>query len=826
MELGSPRNLNQQRQAYVTMDENKTNWKRRVESGFGQLGYAMGNHSWLWLIGCVFVIGIMASQLVNIRKDTSVEGFLENGSIELQQYNRFKDIFGRDEVFIVSVEVSEIFTQDFADKFRALHQQIEDEVPHLKTVDSLINARYTYGADDTLYIEELLPVTLPTDPDGLQKLKDYTFSNATYADYLISRDRHLLALIVRLESYRYEKDENGELQTLYMETHHMQESLKKLSDIAKQHSGVLSHDIRLAGSMPFQLMLGEMLERDFAMFTGIATLLIGMVLFIIFRRVSGVFMPLMIMSLGVITTLSLMAIMDTPIQVTTSILPSFLLAVCVGDSIHLLTIFYKSYDQGQDKIQALANAMEHTGLAIFFTSITTAAGLASFAMSEITAVASLGLYGALGSIIAFLLTVFVLPCLISLLPIKRRPLSKEESSGLHTLLSWCARVSTTYPKAIVTSGVIVLVVSLGIASQNQFSHNPLTWLPDDSPSVLALKNYEQRMGSSMAIEVMLDTGVERGVNNPAFMRALDEVQRQVEIWGTDKYRVVKTMSVADIVKESNRALHDNDEAHFLIPDNAELISQELFLVELDEPDDLYSMIDRRYQVARLSLMIPWMDALYAKQLLERLTPFLQEKLGPHTREITSTGSAAIMGGTIARMLISAAESYGFAAIVITLMMIFMIGSIKLGLLSMIPSLLPILVVLSIIKLIGMPLDMLTMLIGSIAIGLTVDDNVHFMLGFRRLYEKTGDPVFAIEQTMLSTGRAMLITSLVLSIGFLTYSLSEMKNMLSFGMMTAFCIFLALLATFILSPALMMLANRTWQHQSEKNVNTSHTSVNF
>jgi len=796
------------------MDSKNKNWKRRVEKGFGQLGYAMGNHSWFWLMGCVLVVGAMATQLVHIRKDTSVEGFLEKGSVELQQYDHFKDVFGRDEVFIVSVEVDDIFTQAFADKFRALHQQIEDEVPFVKTVDSLVNARYTYGADDTLYIEELLPITLPTDPDELKKLKDYTFGNDNYTDYLISKDRHLLALIVRLESYRYVKDKSGKLQKLYMEAYDMQKSLEKLSEIAKKNNGVLSNDIRLAGSMPFQLMLGEVLERDFAMFTGIGTLLIGVVLLVVFRRASGVLMPLMIMSLGVIVTLSLMAIMGTPLQATTSILPSFLLAVCVGDSIHLLTIFYRNYDEGQEKIRALANAMEHTGLAILFTSITTAAGLASFALSEITAVASLGLYGALGSIIAFFLTVFVLPCLINLLPVKRRPVKEEESRGLNTLLNWCAKVSTSYPKSIVTSGVIIFVLSLGIASQNRFSHDPLTWLPDDSPAVLALKNYEQRMGSSMAIEVMLDTGVERGVNNPAFMQALDDVQKEVETWETDTYRVVKSMSVVNIVKESNRALHDNSEAHFLIPDNAELISQELFLVELDEPDDLYAMIDRRYQVARLTLMIPWLDAVYAKQLLERLKPYLQENLGQYTHEITVTGSAAIMGGTLARMLISAAESYGFAAIAITLMMILMIGDIKLGLLSMIPSLLPILIVLSIICLTGVPLDMLTMLIGSIAIGLTVDDNVHFMHGFKRSLEKTGDPVIAIEETMLSTGRAMLITSLVLSICFFTYSLSEMENMLIFGVMTALCIIFALLATFFVAPALMMLGSGNWQRQKE------------
>ena len=153
------------------------------------------------------------------------------------------------------------------------------------------------------------------------------------------------------------------------------------------------------------------------------------------------------------------------------------------------------------------------------------------------------------------------------------------------------------------------------------------------------------------------------------------------------------------------------------------------------------------------------------------------------------------------------------------MMVLLIGNVKLGLLSMIPSLLPILTVLAAMQLMGIPLDMLTMLIGSIAIGLTVDDNIHFMHGFRRLYLKTGDPAYAIERTLLSTGRAMLITSIVLSLGFLVYIQAQMTTMVSFGIITAVCIVLALLASYLVAPALMVLANKTYHTQDTSSANT-------
>lgn len=791
------------------MNSKKNNWKVRIERGFGNLAFVIHKHPAIWLISCVLAIGLVASQLTKIRQDTSIEGFLEKGATALVNYDQFKDTFGRDEVFLINIEVEDFYKQDFVDKLRALHYQLEDEVPYVKTVDSLINARHTYGADDTLFIEELLPKTLPTDPDELQALKDYTYDNPNYVDFLISRDRHMLAIALRLEAFLYEKDEQGNVQARYLEESHLLEALDKIEEIVDQHRGILSDDIRLAGSMPISLMLGKIMERDFAVFTGLANLLIAIVLFIIFRRWSGVLMPLVVMALGIVVTISLMAFMDTPLQISTSILPSFLLAVCVGDSIHLLTIFYRHYDAGEEKVRALSNALEHTGLAIFFTSITTAAGLASFSTSELSPVSALGTYGALGSMVAFLLTILILPCLILVLPLKRRPLVVERHTALQSVLSWCARISTTYPKLIVGIGSAIFIVSAGIASQSQFSHHPLMWLPDGAPALEALKKHEDRMGSSLAIEVVFDTGIDRGVLDHNFMQALAKAQKEIETWETENYKVVKTISIANIVKETNRALHDNNEDFFTIPDDSALISQELFLVELDEPDDLYSVIDRDYRKARMTLMIPWIDAIYGRELIARLKVYLNENLAPHTSEIVVTGVTAVLGATFAEMLFSTAESYGIAAIAITFMMIFLIGSVKLGLLSMIPSLLPILIVLSVIRLMGIHLDMLTMLIGSIAIGLTVDDNVHFMHGFRRLYLKTGDPIYAIEKTLLTTGRAMLITSIVLSIGFFIYTQSEMKNMIGFGLMTAVCILLALLATFLLAPALMVISNKTW-----------------
>jgi len=786
---------------------NISNWKHSIEKSFGNLGRLIAKRPFIFLLTYLLIIGVLASNLINIKQDTSIEGLLQKGSQEIKTYDEFKALFGRDELIFIGIDVEDIFEQKFIDQLRALHEQLEAEVPHLKRVDSLINARHTYGEDDTLYIDDLLPAELPTELESLAALKEYTYSNPNIKNLLLSEEKNFTAITLQMNANRYETDNNGKLQAFYLDDDDLQNIYNVVNTIIDQHKAISSSTITIAGTIPIGVLLSNNLEKDFILFTVLAIILIALLLSVIFRRASGVFMPIIVMILGVVSTISFMAIMKTPIQVSTSILPSFLLAVCVGDSIHLLTIFYRHYDSGNSKVESLAYAMQHTGLAIFFTSITTAVGLASFAFSELTPVSSLGFYGALGSIIAFILTVFILPCLLCLMPLKQKKIKEDNPNILQSLLNWCASFSIKHAKIVVISCGFLFLVSAYTASGIRFSHLPVAWLANDEPAVLSQNKHEEKMGGSISIEVLLDTGKDRGISNPEFLKVIDEISKEIETWETDTYHISKTISVIDIIKESNRALHDNNQEHYTIPDSQELISQELFLVELDAPDDLFNMIDASYRKARISIILPWIDAIHLGKIIQRIETYIHPKLEPYTESITLTGSLPILGTIFAEMLYSTAQSYGIAAIFITIMMVLLIGSLKLGLISMIPSLLPIFIVISLFRLFGVPLDILTMLVGSIAIGLTVDDNVHFMHGFRRSYAETGDVEQAIKLTLFSTGRAMLITSIVLSLGFIIYTQSTMTNMQSFGVMTSLCIALALAATFLLSPALMVLSHK-------------------
>ena len=274
----------------------------------------------------------------------------------------------------------------------------------------------------------------------------------------------------------------------------------------------------------------------------------------------------------------------------------------------------------------------------------------------------------------------------------------------------------------------------------------------------------------------------------------------------DSYtHIGKVISIATIVKETNRALHENKEEYYTIPGDADLVSQELLLFENSGSDDLEDVVDSQFSKARISIKLPWTDAVKAVGVLDYVKEEAAKRFPDDT--VITTGMIPLLINTFSHAVSSSVTSYFIAFIGISFMMILILGSVRMGLLSMIPNLTPIILGLLIMYVGNMPLDMFTLLIGSIAIGLAVDDTIHFMHNFRRYYLLSGDAAKAIEQTFFTTGKAMVITTIVLSLGFYAYMMANMISVQNFGLLTGSVIVFALLSDLLLAPALMMVVTK-------------------
>ena len=270
---------------------------------------------------------------------------------------------------------------------------------------------------------------------------------------------------------------------------------------------------------------------------------------------------------------------------------------------------------------------------------------------------------------------------------------------------------------------------------------------------------------------------------------------------TDKYFIGKTLSLVDIIKETNKALNENKKEFYTIPQNKNMIAQELLLFENSGSDDLEDFVDSGFSKARITIKLPYLDAMDYMILLKDINAKIDKEFNG-VAKVTVTGISNLLSRIMDAAISSSGISYIIALTLITIMMLILIGNIKIGLISMIPNISPILIMTTIMVIFDMPLDMFTMLIGAIAIGLAVDDTVHFMHNFRKYELMHNDINKAVRLTLLTTGRAMIVTTIVLSFGFFVFMGASMSNIFNFGLLTGIAIIIAVLADFFLVPAIM------------------------
>lgn len=787
----------------------------RIERRFEHLAAFLCRRRW-WLVAVSFTVAAgLASGMDRLTMDTSNEGFLHSDDPILVQYHAFRDLFGREDMIVVAIEPRELFAERTLRRIKALHDDLVDNVPHLNDITSLANARNTYGDGARLVVDDLL-AQWPETPAAMAALEARVMANPLYRDRLVSRDGRLTTMVIELDAFSgvggggdvlsgFDEPAApaGERPPLTDEEN--SEAVEAVRAIVEKYDGD-GFRLYMAGTPTVTEALKRAMQADMKLFMGLAFGTIALCLLAMFRRLVGVVLPLLVVVLSFASTMGVMGYAGTPIKLPTIILPSFLLAVSVGASVHVMAIFFQYLRRTADRTGSVVHAMGHSGLAIVMTSLTTAVGLGSFATAEVAPIADLGAYASLGVMLSLAYTVILLPALLAIIPV--RPHAGGAASAptiFDRLLDAVANFSTRHARAVVAAGLAVIVFFAASAAQLRFSHDVLSWLPEEWPVYQATRKVDRDLRGSVVVEIVVDSGRENGLYDRNLLVGLDGLARALEAWERGELFVGKATSVADVLKEIHQALNENRVEFYAIPDNEKLIPQEFLLFENSGSDDLQDVVDPGFRKARFTVKVPWRDTLEYIPLLREIETRFRDALGPDVT-VTTTGIMSLFSRTLNAAIRSAAKSYVIAFSVITLMMILLIGNLRLGLAAMLPNLAPIAVTMGFMWWAGIPLNMFTMLVGSIAIGLAVDDTVHFMHNFRRYYAQTGDVRTAVHRTLHTTGRAMLVTSVVLAIGFYIFMFASMNNVIQFGFLVGTAILLALLADFLLAPALMVLLN--------------------
>jgi predicted RND superfamily exporter protein len=792
---------------------------KKLEKLFGKFGGFITKHPIIVILFSLLVIAFPLTQVPKITMDTSTEGFMHESDPMLMNYNAFRDQFGRDERIMIALKSDKIFTLPFLTKLQKLHHELEDNLPYLDEVTSLINVRNVRGEKDQLIVEDLME-NFPKTEEDIKKIKKIVMNSEFYKNLLISEDGTMTGIVIETQAYVSEdkksvdemfdefddssKDAKPEDKVLLSDAQNA-EIVHKVTQIVDKYRSD-DFTIYYAGSPTVMDALKSMMQTDMQKFTRLTILIVLVFLFLIFRRASATFYPLIVIVLALLTTVGSMAYTGVAFKLPTQIVPSLLLAVSVGATVHILSVFFDKFNELKDKKEALIFTMQHSGLAISMTGVTTAIGIASFAGSEVAPVSDMGIFASLGVVVSLFLTLTLLPAL--LMVTKLKPRKKAQRSWLDTLMKKFAYIPTQFPKFISIASIILVLVSLFLATKLKLSHYPLEWFPKNDANYIGTKIIDKEMKGTLTMEMVIDTKEENGWQDPIRLQKLDKIGKELDGYDDGKAFIGKIFSLNTIIKESNRALHENDPKYYTIPDDKALVSQELLLFENSGSDDLEDIVDSQFSKVRVTHKLPWKDSMDVLDVLNHVKGKYKEAF--KDEEITMTGMIPILVHTFTQSIHSSVKSYIIAFSLITIMMMFIMADVRLGLVSMIPNLTPIIMGLSLMYIYNIPLDMFTLLIGSIAIGLAVDDTIHFLHNFKRYYLQSHNATLAVEQTFYTTGKAMVITTIVLSLGFYSYMMGTMESVQNFGFLTGSVIIFALLADLLLAPALMVLvAKKGW-----------------
>jgi predicted RND superfamily exporter protein len=817
-------------------------WQRRLETRFEAWGRFVIRHR-LAAVALSFAVtaGLLA-QLPKLTIDNSPEAMLLDDDPAVLAYEAFREQFGREDRLIVLVETPDPFAPATLEAIARLHRAIEEEVPWVDEVDSLLDARVVTGSVEGLEVGELLD-PWPQTPADFARVRARALANPLYRDTLLCADGTCTALVIKPATWGgpAESDDllagfdegdaleagpsgaadpardgmseanaegRGTAPPAFLSAAQGDALMRALRALLARHAAP-DRTFHVAGELALTYRINTGMAEDLSFFLPATLAAIAALLAFVFRRAAAVILPLMIVVLSLAASLGTMILLGIPGSTAVQILPVFLLTVGICDAVHILAIAYQRRQEGASREDAIAWAVGHTGLAVLMTSVTTAAGMASFLTAEMGAVRDLGLLAPIGIGLAWIYTMVTLPALLAWLPmpVRTRVSADPAQRGVDRFLVAAGRFAVRRPAVVLLPTALLVLLAVAGALRVGFSHNPLRWFDDDDWARTDFEVVDRRLGGSVSLDLVFEAPEPGGLYDPARLRAIERFVDEVRTAAREPVRVGRSLSLLDIVEETHEALNEGRPEARRIPDSREAVAQELLLFESSGSDDTSEFVDTDYRTTRVTLRVPFVDALAFPPFLRTIDALGAERLAGDL-SVHATGIITLLSKVFEAVIASMARSYVAAFVLITPLMMLLLGSFRRGLVAMVPNALPILAVLGAMGAVGVTLDSTTMMIGAMVIGIAVDDTIHFMHKFHRYFDESADLEYAACETLRTTGSAMLFTTIALALGFLVMGGSNMKNIRIFGLFSALATVVAFASDLWVGPALLAVIERT------------------
>ena len=732
--------------------------------------------------------------------------------------------------------LDDMFWMEFAE----IRESLEEETLWLPAWDALINNLEVRSApvvevlsmantDDIVGTLEGLDISplyeeTPETPAEINRLRNQVLANELFRNYLYSEDGRHTGIFVELAT---DEDDSENLYAIY----------QALERVFEENPGEDLHYI--AGFPIIAATLRTVIDRDTKKFFPFVALLAVFFLWLTFRKFIGVAVPMLVVGFSILFTLAIMVIFEVPLNSITSALPVFLISIGVADGIHMFSEYRDNRLEGHPREKAVSLMLEKLALPVTMTSITTAVGFFSLTVSDIIPILTFGIFVAIGTLLAMVLSLVFIPALLMVLPEKETESAVDSatttatSSGVHQenfmdrlfqkflegLTSWVLRNA----KIILLGALIISGFSFYGLLQLKVESNLESYFKADAPFVVANKAME-KMSGSRTINIVIKINEEgEPWKNPENLKLVEDFQKFLSA----EQRVKRTFSLVDLIKRISYAFNENRTDFNRLPQAVEileseetfeengqtvkrnvkrevsgrdLVAQYLVLYENSGGDVLSDVIDSEYRNLNLSVNISSNSTTEEEKLLKRIDDYAAQHFPPQF-SMTSTGMVPINVATSTEVVSSQILSLSGSLLAVLLMLVLIFRSFYRGVMGMIPLVFTVLFNFGFMGYFGVNLDIGTALVSSIVIGIGVDYSIHYL---SRMFSEIAQGATlqdAIARTVRRSGKAITSNAVTVGFGFLALSVSEFLPLVTLSWMIWLTLNISALATMILLPAL-------------------------
>ncbi|MDA9189592.1 MMPL family transporter [bacterium] len=701
---------------------------------------------------------------------------------QLKVLDKLEARFGNDESLVIAIENEKgIFNKKTISSIREITEKMW-ETSQVLRVDSITNYNVTDVHGDDIETKSLIGEDL--DSQDYNQIKKKALSHRVLPGYLVSADATTALVYVRITpSFVSTPDYNK----LVLDT---REKLKGLnnSEIKTYISG------QVAVTQNFQ----ETVASDMQRILPLLFIAIVFILFVLFRDFKSILFPLLITTFSISSSLGLMFYLGIDFNSVLSILPGIITAICIADSVHILSC-YRQFRQKNEHSKALYMSLKKNFIPTLLTSVSTGVGFISLCTASLVPIAQLGLIASFGCLYAWVLSYFFFAPLLLLFQPKFKALKEAKTESNSKFSEYLSRVIENHKWKIIVVFSVLVAFSIHKTTKVNINANPYDYFKSDTVFYKTNTFIKKKFGGSAGPEIMINAPEVDGVKDPLFLKKVEAYKD----WLGQLPQVTKTIDLLDIIKEMNQALNEGQENFYRLADSKNAIAEQIFLYQMSLPQglDLNNKVSLDFSSLRMSVIWNVDDTKTSLAIVDKMEAKAKE-LG---LDVQITGKVLLLQKMSSYIISTLLSSIVVAFFIVSLLLMITFKSFYIGLISIIPNVIPLTFGGLFMALADINLNFGTALVFSVCLGIAVDDTIHFLSSYNKhKKENKLNTRGIVEQIISDTGLPLILTTVILVIAFGLFVIGDFIPNVQFGILCALILSSALIVDFVFLPSLLML----------------------